>query len=99
MPCGRAYVYARGRRASTAPSRATLATLEACSLPGPHGCGARACKRASRTELPHHTAMRRTMQAADIAGIRAFAVHAKDEAARAFYQNIDFIPSPTDPLH
>jgi len=44
-------------------------------------------------------AMRRTMQAADIAGIRAFAVHAKDEAARQFYTHFDFIPSPTDPYH
>jgi GNAT superfamily N-acetyltransferase len=44
-------------------------------------------------------AMRRTMQAADIAGIRAFAVHAKDEAASAFYQHFNFVPSPTDPLH
>ena len=38
-------------------------------------------------------AMQRTMQAADIAGIRAFAVHAKDEQARSFYQKFDFIPS------
>lgn len=44
-------------------------------------------------------AMRRTLQAADIAGIRALAVHAKDEAARAFYEHFDFVPSPTDPLH
>jgi GNAT superfamily N-acetyltransferase len=44
-------------------------------------------------------AMRRTLQAADIAGIRAFAVHAKDERARAFYEHFGFIPSPTDPLH
>jgi GNAT superfamily N-acetyltransferase len=44
-------------------------------------------------------AMLRTLQAADIAGIRAFAAHAKDEAARNFYQNFDFIPSPTDPMH
>lgn len=44
-------------------------------------------------------AMRRTLQAADIAGIRAFAVHAKDEAASAFYRHFDFLPSPTDPLH
>ncbi len=42
-------------------------------------------------------AMRRTIQAADIAGIRAFAVHAKDEAAQQFYTHFDFIPSPTDP--
>ncbi len=44
-------------------------------------------------------ALRRTMQAADIAGIRAFAVHAKNDAARAFYEHFDFIPSPTDPYH
>jgi GNAT superfamily N-acetyltransferase len=44
-------------------------------------------------------AIRRTMQAADIAGIRAFAVHAKDEPARRFYEHFGFAPSPTDPLH
>lgn len=44
-------------------------------------------------------AMQRTLQAADIAGIRAFAAHAKDEEARAFYLKFDFIPSPTDPMH
>ena len=44
-------------------------------------------------------AMQRTLQAADIAGIRAFAVHAKDEEARGFYLQFDFVPSPTDPMH
>jgi GNAT superfamily N-acetyltransferase len=44
-------------------------------------------------------ALLRTLQAADIAGIRAFVVHAKDEAARAFYKRHDFEPSPTDPDH
>jgi GNAT superfamily N-acetyltransferase len=44
-------------------------------------------------------AMQRTVQAADIAGIRAFVVHAKDEEARRFYEKFDFIPSPTDPMH
>ena len=44
-------------------------------------------------------AMLRTLQAADIAGIRAFAVHAKDDDARNFYLKLDFIPSPTDPMH
>ncbi len=44
-------------------------------------------------------ALRRTAQAADIAGIRAFAVHAKEDAAVSFYRRYDFIPSPTDPLH
>jgi len=41
----------------------------------------------------------RTLQAADIAGIRALVVHAKDEAARKFYDRFDFLPSPTDSLH
>ena len=44
-------------------------------------------------------AMQRTLQAADIAGIRAFAVHAKSDEARNFYLKFDFIPSPTDPMH
>ena len=44
-------------------------------------------------------AMGRTLLAADIAGIRAFAVHAMDETARRFYEHFGFIPSPTDPLH
>ncbi len=44
-------------------------------------------------------AMRRTLQAADIAGIRAFAVHAKDDAARSFYEHFGFVASPTDPFH
>jgi len=44
-------------------------------------------------------AMRRTMQVADIVGIRALAVHAKDNNARSFYEHFDFISSPTDPLH
>ena len=44
-------------------------------------------------------AMLRTLAAADIAGIRAFAVHAKDEEARRFYERFDFVPSPSDPYH
>jgi GNAT superfamily N-acetyltransferase len=44
-------------------------------------------------------AMRRTVLAADIVGIRAMAVHAKDETAAAFYRRFDFMLSPTDPLH
>lgn len=44
-------------------------------------------------------AMQRTLQAADIAGIRALAVHAKDEEARRFYEHFDFVPSPADPMH
>lgn len=44
-------------------------------------------------------AMLRTLQAADIAGIRAMAVHAKDDDARAFYERFGFTPAPTDPYH
>lgn len=44
-------------------------------------------------------AMLRTLQAADIAAIRALAVHAKDDAAKAFYERFDFIASPSDPHH
>jgi GNAT superfamily N-acetyltransferase len=44
-------------------------------------------------------AMLRTLEAAEIAGIRAFAVHAKDDEAKAFYEHFDFVPSPSDPYH
>jgi hypothetical protein len=44
-------------------------------------------------------ALLRTVQAADIAGIRALLVHAKDESAREWYVSWDFEPSPTDPYH
>jgi GNAT superfamily N-acetyltransferase len=44
-------------------------------------------------------AVLRTVQAADIAGIRALAVHAKDEQARQYYEQFDFVPSLADPLH
>lgn len=44
-------------------------------------------------------ALQRTLQAADIGGIRAFVVHAKDMPARQFYERFGFVASPTDPLH
>jgi len=44
-------------------------------------------------------ALLRILQAADIAGIRAILVHAKDEAARRWYSRWDFEPSPIDPRH
>jgi GNAT superfamily N-acetyltransferase len=44
-------------------------------------------------------ALRRILAAADIVGVRAVMVHAKDEAARRFYEHFDFDPSPIDPLH
>jgi hypothetical protein len=47
----------------------------------------------------YERAMRRTLQAADIAGIRAFGVHAKDDAARAFYEHFGFVASSSDPFH
>lgn len=44
-------------------------------------------------------ALLRTAQAADIAGIRALVVHAKNENARRWYEQFDFESSPTDRLH
>lgn len=44
-------------------------------------------------------ALLRTVQAADIAGIRCLLVHAKDERARSWYSQFDFDVSPTDPYH
>jgi len=44
-------------------------------------------------------ALKRTAQAADIAGIRALLVNAKDEQAQQWYQNWEFEPSASDPFH
>jgi GNAT superfamily N-acetyltransferase len=44
-------------------------------------------------------ALTRTASAAEIAGIRALVVHAKDEQARRWYEQYEFDPSPTEPLH
>jgi GNAT superfamily N-acetyltransferase len=44
-------------------------------------------------------ALLRTAQAAEIAGIRAILVHAKDDAARNWYLQWGFESSPTDPYH
>jgi len=44
-------------------------------------------------------AMLRAVMVADIAGCRAFLVHAKDEQARKWYMQFGLEPSPTDPLH
>jgi GNAT superfamily N-acetyltransferase len=43
-------------------------------------------------------AVLRTLQAADIAGIRAILVHAISERARKFYEESGFIGSPMDPM-
>jgi len=44
-------------------------------------------------------ALGRTLQVADVIGVRALAVHAKDDHAIAFYRHFGFTPSPTDPRH
>ena len=43
-------------------------------------------------------ALLRIAGAADVIGVRAVLVLAKDEDARAFYERFDFEPSPVDPL-
>ncbi len=43
-------------------------------------------------------AMRRTLQAADIAGVRALLTHAKDGAAKSFHAHLGFEPFPGEPL-
>lgn len=43
-------------------------------------------------------AMRRTLQVAEIAGVRAMLVHAKDEEAKSFYTHLGFEPFPGEPL-
>ena len=43
-------------------------------------------------------AVLRTVQAAEIAGIRAILVHAISERAKDFYLKAGFIPSPVDPM-
>jgi len=41
----------------------------------------------------------RVLTAAEGVGVRALLVHAKDEAAKAFYQRYDFAPLPSYPMH
>jgi len=43
-------------------------------------------------------AVLRTLQASEIAGIRAILVHAISERAKQFYLRSGFIPSPLDPM-
>jgi len=43
-------------------------------------------------------AVLRTMQAAEIVGIRAILVYAISESAKRFYEKSGFIPSPIDPM-
>jgi GNAT superfamily N-acetyltransferase len=46
-----------------------------------------------------HDAHARTLQVADIVGVRALAIHAKDDDAASFYRHFGFMPSNTDPRH
>ena len=43
-------------------------------------------------------ALLRTLQAAEIAGLRAVVVHAKDENAKRFYERYRFEPFPAEPF-
>ena len=43
-------------------------------------------------------AVKRTLQAAEIAGIRALVVHALSDETKQFYERFGFQASPTDPL-
>lgn len=44
-------------------------------------------------------ALLRALQASGMVGSRAIVTHAKDEAAKQFYQKFDFVPSPINELH
>jgi GNAT superfamily N-acetyltransferase len=44
-------------------------------------------------------ALLRTIQAAEITGLRAILVHAKDDATKRFYEKFGFEPSPIDTYH
>lgn len=44
-------------------------------------------------------ALLRCLAAAEVVGIRAILVHAKDDQAASFYAKYGFAPSPTDALH
>jgi GNAT superfamily N-acetyltransferase len=43
-------------------------------------------------------ALETTGEIANIAGIRALLVHAKDETAARFYRRFEFVASPSNPL-
>jgi GNAT superfamily N-acetyltransferase len=43
-------------------------------------------------------ATRRVLQVSEIVGVRAMAVHAKDESAKRFYEHLGFEPFPAEPF-
>jgi GNAT superfamily N-acetyltransferase len=66
-----------------------LARLAVDSTEHGHGLGAALLK----------DALLRTIQAAEIAGLRAMLVHAKDDSAKRFYEKHGFESSPVDAYH
>jgi len=44
-------------------------------------------------------ALLRAVRASEIAGLRAFLVHAKDQSAKTFYKKLGFQPSPHNEFH
>lgn len=44
-------------------------------------------------------ALLRATRASEIAGLRAFLIHAKDESAKTFYEKLGFQPSPHNEFH
>ena len=66
-----------------------LARLAVDSTEQGHGLGAMLLK----------DALLRTIQVAEIAGLRAMLVHAKDDSAKHFYEKFGFEPSPIDTYH
>ena len=79
-----------GKGLARHPVPVMLLARLAVDLPGKDEAWAR---RSSRTHCSE------TAAAADIAGIRALLVHAKDDEARGWYEALEFEPSPTDPYH
>ena len=43
--------------------------------------------------------LKEVVAAAEIAGLRAMLVHAKDDSAKRFYEKFGFEPSPIDAFH
>jgi hypothetical protein len=78
---------AADRRRVTAVERVKAPTRARCSYQG-RGLGAGLLR----------DAILRTVQAADIAGIRAILVHAISEEAKWFYERHGFVASPIDPI-
>ena len=60
---------------------------------------ANSCAMVETSTLSFRVSPRAAAQVAEIAAIRALAVHAKTDAAAAFYRHFGFAPSPTDPRH